>query len=157
MPYLGKIPGGLAHGAMIRIRGHIAQVLTNFIQINVQTGPALGPSDDINLHLSIRPDQGIIVRNHMKNREWGAEERNGGCPIARGQFVEMLILGQANCFKVAINGKHFCEFNHRLPLTSANFIYVAGEMTIESITIGGDVPPSAPPMPTPYPVQCKWK
>lgn len=144
---MGKIPGGLSHGVMIRIRAHISHVLTRFIQINVQTGPALGPSDDINLHLSIRPDQNVIVRNHLKNQAWGTEERTGGCPVQRGQIMEMLILAQSHCFKVAINGKHFCEFNHRLPLTSAQFIHVVGEMTIESITMGGDAPPSAPPMP----------
>lgn len=149
LPYLGKIPGGLSHGVMIRIRGRIPHVLTKFIQINVQTGPALGPSDDINLHLSIRPDQNVIIRNHLKNQCWGVEERAGGCPIARGQYLEMLILAQSNCFKVAINGKHFCEFTHRLPLNAAHFVHIAGEMTVESITMDGDIPPSAPPMPFP--------
>lgn len=134
---------------MIRIRGRIPHVLTRFIQIDVQTGPALGPSDDINLHLSIRPEQNVIVRNHLKNQYWGVEERTGGCPIVRGQYLEMLILAQSNCFKVAINGKHFCEFNHRLPLNAAQFIHIAGEMTVESITLDGDIPPSAPPMPFP--------
>lgn len=147
VPYLGRIPGGLSHGQMIRIRGQISHVVTKFIQINVQTGPALGPSDDINLHLSIRLDQRTIVRNHMQSRYWGTEENVGGCPLVRGQFVEILILAQSHGFKVAINGKHFCEFNHRLPLSSARFIHVDGEMTIESITMDGDIPPSAPPMP----------
>lgn len=145
---------------MIRIRGHIAHTVSRFIQINVQTGPALRPSDDINLHLSIRLNDNVIVRNHMKNQYWGTEERIGGCPIVRGQFVEMLILAQSHSFKVAINGKHFCEFNHRLPLNLARFIYIDGEMTIESITMGGDVLPSAPSapiMPLPMPTyQRKW-
>lgn len=137
---------------MIRIRGHIGQVVTKFIEINVQTGPALGPRDDVLLHLSIRLDKNVIVRTHLENQNWGPEERDGSCPISRGQFLEMLILAQNDCFKVAINGQHFCEFNHRLPLSSAQFVYIDGELTIESITLEGDVPPSAPlmPMPSPY-------
>lgn len=142
---------------MIRIRGHVSHVLTRFIQVNIQNWPALRPTTDINMHMSIRPDQNTIVRNHMQNQSWGMEERSGGCPVVRGQFLEILILAQSNSFKVAFNGMHFCEFNHRLPLHTAQFIYIDGEMNVESVTIDGDAPPSAPPlpMPTPSPYQRK--
>lgn len=84
----------------IYIRKIFAFILGRFI-INIQTGAALEPSDDKNLHLSIRPSERIIVRNHMANRNWGAEERNGGCPIVAGQSFEILILAETDSFKVS--------------------------------------------------------
>lgn len=58
------------------------------------------PSADVNLHLSIRPEQNAIVRNHYQNGHWGSEERSGGCPIRDHEQFEILILAQNNCFKV---------------------------------------------------------
>lgn len=68
--------------------------------IDVKTGPILQPSDDINLHLSVRPSENAIIRNHMAHQVWGAEERFGGCPINYGQPFEILILAESEQFKV---------------------------------------------------------
>lgn len=50
--------------------------------------------------------------------------------------------------QIAVNGKHFCEFRHRLPMASARFIHIEGPLQIGSITLEGDLPsfPSAPPL-----------
>lgn len=64
------------------------------------TGPIINPSDDINLHLSVRPNEQAIVRNHMVHQVWGPEERYGGCPISYGQPFEILILAENDQFKV---------------------------------------------------------
>lgn len=68
--------------------------------VDIKTGPILSPSDDINMHLSIRPDEGVIVRNALITQSWGPEERHGGCPIQYGQRFEILILAETNQFKV---------------------------------------------------------
>lgn len=60
----------------------------------------LHPSDDVNMHLSVRPNEGAIVRNHMVSQSWAAEERHGGCPIQYGERFEILILAESNQFKV---------------------------------------------------------
>lgn len=49
-----------------------------------------------------------------------------------------------------MNGRHFCEFRHRVPLSSARFIHVSGSVKIFSIKLEGDpntVIPSAPSAP----------
>lgn len=147
VPYLGLIPSGLRPSQMIRIRGVINQHVMDHIVINIQTGAAISPPDDCNLHLSVRLNENVIVRNDRQRGAWGAvEERYGGCPLARGQTFEVLILAEQQGFKVALNGRHFCEFAHRMPLDRAKFVFIKGELTVQSISIEGDVP-SAPPMP----------
>lgn len=66
------------------------------------TGPVLSPSDDKIMHLSVRPTEDAIVRNHWvkSHKTWGAEERDGGCPIQFGQIFEILILAEVEQFKV---------------------------------------------------------
>lgn len=146
VPYLGLIPNGLRPSQMIRIRGVINQHVMDHIVINIQTGAATNPTDDCNLHLSVRLNEGVIVRNDRQRGAWGVEERHGGCPLARGQTFEVLILAEAQGFKVALNGRHFCEFGHRMPLDRAKFVFIKGELTVQSISVEGDTP-SAPPMP----------
>lgn len=74
--------------------------------INIQTGPALRPSDDVNLHLSVRPNEQAIIRNHKVNQTYGQEERHGGCPIVPGSPFEILILAEATSFKVSNSVVH---------------------------------------------------
>lgn len=112
------------------------------------------------LHLSIRPENNTIVRNHYHNKNWGNEEKSGHSPIRTNQPFEILILAEAMNYKVAVNGQHFCQFNHRLPLNLARFINVEGACEIQYILIENDVrtnvvphhviQPSAPSMPIPF-------
>lgn len=162
IPFLGLVPGGLRPGSMVRIKG----VINNHgerCQINIQTGAALNPRDDVVLHLSIRPNEAVVVRNTLQNQVWGTEERYGGCPIAYGQLFDVLVLAEANQWKIAINGNHFCTFNHRLPVHTARYVSVSGSCVIHAITVemdsvaggSGAVPPypgTVPggPHPPPY-------
>lgn len=152
IPFLGLVPGGLRPGSMVRIKG----VVNNHgerCQINVQTGAALNPRDDVVLHLSIRPNEAVIVRNTLQNQVWGAEERYGGCPIAYGQQFDVLVLAEVNQWKIAINGNHFCTFSHRLPVHSARYVSISGGCVIHSITAemdtgaAGAAGGAAPPYP----------
>lgn len=63
------------------------------------------------MHLSVRPNEGAIVRNHLVSQIWGDEERYGGCPIQHGQRFEMLILAETNQFKVRTTAqcRVFCK------------------------------------------------
>lgn len=152
IPFLGLVPGGLRPGSMVRIKG----VINNHgerCQINIQTGAALNPRDDVVLHLSIRPNEAVVVRNTLQNQVWGAEERYGGCPIAYGQLFDVLVLAEANQWKIAINGNHFCTFNHRLPVHTARYVSVSGSCVIHAITaemdsaVAGGSGAVAPPYP----------
>lgn len=146
VPFLGLIPGGLRHGSMVRIKG----IINNHgerCQINIQTGAALNPRDDVTLHLSIRPNESVIVRNTLQNQVWGAEERYGGCPINYGQSFDVLVLVEVNQYKIAVNGVHFCTFNHRLSVHSARYVSISGGCVVHSITTEMDTAGSVPPYP----------
>lgn len=125
------------------------------ISINIQGGAALSPRDDVALHMSVRPSENIIVRNHLVNHVWGTEERFGGCPIRPGQHFDLLILAEHAAWKIAVNNQHFCLFNHRVSVTKAQYISMDGDCRIDSISLEGDSSgygskPSAPPqIPTP--------
>lgn len=70
--------------------------------MNIQSSPAISPLDEVNLHLSIRPNEGVIVRNHFTRHIWGPEERIGVCPIQYNSPFELLILAEHDKFKVQI-------------------------------------------------------
>lgn len=114
-------------------------------QIYLQSGAALEPRDDVPLHVSIRPAEQAIVRNHFQAQNWGTEERHAGCPIHYGVPFEMLILAEISVYKIAINGGHFCTFVHRLPIHQVAYVSVGGDCTISYIGIEGDTNKIHPP------------
>lgn len=44
-----------------------------------------------------------------------------------------------------MNGTHFCQFNHRLPLSTARFIYVNGDVSVQSMVQENDGSGGQPP------------
>lgn len=157
LPFLGLIPGGLRPSVMLRFRGMVHT--EGRLQINIQCGAATEPRDDVALHISIRPREMVVVRNHYQNYSWGPEERFGHCPIYFNQPFDLLVLAEPTQYKIAINGVHFAAFNHRIPLPRVSFVAVNGEGVIHFIGLEGDtaggprpphmVPPPIPVMPNP--------
>ena len=41
------------------------------------------------------------------------------------------------CFKVALNGEHFCEFKHRLSKDRVNELSIAGDIELASVVFQG--------------------
>jgi len=169
MPFVGLVPGGsLQPGLMIRINGTISPNANQFA-INLQLGPRVNPRDDIALHFSpiFYPPQ-RVVRNSLKSLQWGAEESHGPFPFVAGQQFEIIILVEHNFYKIAINGYHYCEFNHRLPFNHVSHITADGDFIINSLlfetssssaNVPHSVPSYSPHMPSssqagmpPYPV-----
>lgn len=81
----------------------------NRFNIHLQSGASVKPRDNCPLHISVRPNDCTIVRNHLENQFWGVEERYGSCPISAGQSFEILILSEATAYKV--NRKLFKQSN----------------------------------------------
>lgn len=48
---------------------------------------------------------------------------------------DLLFLVEMTGFKVAANGKHYTEYSHRIPFSTANLLSVTGDVVINSITI----------------------
>ncbi|KAL1435175.1 hypothetical protein MTO96_011100 [Rhipicephalus appendiculatus] len=154
LPYVGPIPGGvLSVGTLIRIQGtphHSARCFA----INLQCGPNVHPRDDIALHLSpVFSPPPRIVRNSIQAQQWGPEESHGDpFPLVAGQSFEILVLVEHE-YKIAINGKHYAEFQHRIPIQRVTHLTMDGDTTISLIQFEG-VPsmPSGPDMHMPMPM-----
>jgi Galactoside-binding lectin len=123
--------------------------------INIQSGAALQPRDDVMLHLSVRPQENAIIRNHMKNQVWGNEERHGANTIQAHQSFEIAITAEHSMYRIAVNGQHFCTFSHRLPLNLARYVSISGTCTVSYITVDHSGPmatPAHPPVHIHHPV-----
>lgn len=99
------------------------------------------------LHISVRPQENAIVRNHFKSQAWGTEERHGGNPIQAHQSFEIAITAEHSVYRIAVNGLHFCTFSHRLPLNLARFVSISGTCTVSYITIDQTGPIATPAYP----------
>ncbi|XP_035912479.1 galectin-4-like [Anopheles stephensi] len=129
-PFLGMLPAGLGLYRKITIRGRMTHDMFN---INLQTGPNVDPRDDAALHISIRPREGLIVRNTYQFHSWGVEERFGGCPVQKRSYFDVSITVKPDSYGIAVNGCHFCDFNHRLPYASVRFIHTGVGAQIDAI------------------------
>ncbi|XP_075554976.1 uncharacterized protein LOC142587687 isoform X3 [Dermacentor variabilis] len=155
LPYVGPIPGGvLSIGTLIRIQGtphHSARCFA----VNLQCGPNVHPRDDIALHLSpVFSPPPRIVRNSIQAQQWGPEESHGDpFPLVAGQSFELLVLVEHDQYKIAINGKHYTEFWHRIPIQRVTHLTMDGDTTISLVQFEG-IPsmPLGPGMPMPMPV-----
>jgi Galactoside-binding lectin len=98
----------------------------------------LSINQDVIFHVSIRPNENAIVRNHFHNGNWGKEERNGSCTRANESF-ELIITAERECYKLTINGSYLGSFKHRLPLHLVQFIHVSGKVSIDHILIEQDI------------------
>ncbi|RWS26500.1 galectin-4-like protein, partial [Leptotrombidium deliense] len=116
--------------------------------INLQTGPRVNPRDDIALHISpVFTPPPRVVRNTLQAQRWGPEESHGGFPFTPGTGFEILILVEHDEFKLAINGAHFTQYRHRIPLNLVSFIAVDGDVTINAIIFEGHGHASVPSAP----------
>ncbi|XP_017761234.1 PREDICTED: collagen alpha-1(I) chain-like [Eufriesea mexicana] len=145
IPYVGAIEGGLIPGKMVKVQGKVPTDAVRFA-VNYQLGPSLNPRDDIAIHVAPRFPEGFITRNHIESMTWGAEENTGPMWIQPGQEFEILLLCDHTCYKIAINGRHFTEFVHRLPYQKVTHLVIDGDVEIQSIiyeTVAID-PPRSP-------------
>ncbi|KAF7394783.1 hypothetical protein HZH66_007957 [Vespula vulgaris] len=151
IPYVGAVENGLVPGKMVRIRGKVPANAVRFA-VNYQLGPILNPRDDIAIHISPRFSDGVITRNHIESMTWGANENEGPLCIQPGQEFEMIILCDHLNYKIAINGRHFAEFAHRLPYQKVTYLVIDGDVEVSSIiyeNVPVGSPHSSPPIPVP--------
>ena len=100
-------------------------------------------SSDIAFQFNPRFKEHVVVRNTRLSGVWGKEERLPGVlPLTPGMTFELLFLVQEHSFKVAVNGKHFIEFHHRIPYQSVGLLQVDGEVSLERINFSHE--PSFP-------------
>lgn len=108
-------------------------------QIDFLQTPATSVDQNIIFHVSVRPSENAVVRNHYEHGRWGAEERYGQFVIRKHEDFEIYILADHEFYKIAVNGHHIGVFRHRLPLNLVNYIRVGGEVQVSHILLEQDM------------------
>lgn len=142
-PWSSYIPGGVCEGLDVVITGTPLRHCDRF-SFNFGVGPNQDQGDIV-FHFNPRFSQGCVVRSHRQNGSWGMEETSGGMPFVKGQpfTVNLSVLNYA--FRVLVNGRHFCDFNHRMAKELAQNFHVKGEVQISSLEFKRQPPPPAYP------------
>ncbi|KAM5308390.1 galectin-9-like isoform 2-T2 [Glossophaga mutica] len=129
IPYFTAIPGGMYPSKSITVSGTVLPSAQRF-HINLLSG------SDIAFHLNPRFNENTVVRNTQINGSWGPEERGlpRAMPFSRGQGFLVWIVCEGHCFKVAVNGQHLFDYNHRLKnLLAINNLEVAGDLQLTHV------------------------
>ncbi|XP_028421130.1 galectin-3 [Perca flavescens] len=88
---------------------------------------------DVVFHFNPRFPEQTIVRNSNLGGCWGPEEREGGFPFVQGQRFELKILVEEDSFKVAVDGTHLLEYEHRVGgLEEVTLLRVTGDVVLHS-------------------------
>ncbi|PWA29622.1 hypothetical protein CCH79_00007907 [Gambusia affinis] len=96
-------------------------------QVDFLKGP------DVVFHFNPRFNEQTIVRNSNLGGYWGPEEREGPFPFAEGRRFELKILVEEDMFKVAVDGTHLLEYEHRVGgLEEVTVLRVTGDVVLYS-------------------------
>ncbi|XP_065426789.1 galectin-4-like isoform X1 [Chrysemys picta bellii] len=129
VPFSGPIFGGLSEGKMVLIQGVVQPFVKSF-GVNLRCG-----NGDIAFHFNPRFNEGrpMVVCNTEQNGSWGAEERTYHVPFHPGIYFEVIINVKGHCYQVSVNGQHFLEYRHRLPLHTVQILEIKGDVTVNCI------------------------
>ncbi|KAK6108730.1 Galactoside-binding lectin family protein [Brugia pahangi] len=149
VPYMEVIPDGLYPGRSIVIRGavlhdpHQKRFVVEFccgllIQGDHQDDKALhfNPRFDTGSSWFSPPPDRQIVLNSLVGNRWGMEERYANV-FKEGNEFSMRILVLANYFSIAVDGRHLCDYLHRIPITNIRTMYIGGNVRINTIKYEG--------------------
>ncbi|XP_060773969.1 galectin-8 isoform X2 [Neoarius graeffei] len=132
IPLKRKLIKGLSPGRTIVVKGQIFAYAERFT-VNL----CVGNSKDIALHLDPRLRSGVFVRNSYLSECWGPEENTlPSFPFSPGEYFEMIILCEAQQFKVAVNGTHQLTYKHRVQdLSRVDELEITGDLQLVDVKI----------------------
>ncbi|XP_075581520.1 LOW QUALITY PROTEIN: galectin-9C-like [Pelecanus crispus] len=107
-------------------------------------------SGDVVLHVNPRLREAVLVRNTQQRGCWGPEERHteGAMPFLRGQpfqgwwvpvpradtgATQLEIQPLSHAFALWVNGRHICDYAHRVPPATIDRLEVAGDVTLACV------------------------
>ncbi|XP_030213208.1 galectin-3b isoform X1 [Gadus morhua] len=132
VPFDQKLPNGVFDKLLITVKGTVKPHANTFT-INIKS------SHDLAFHFNVRFNEGghkVIVRNSEISKKWGKEERGGAFPFVQGQPFEMKVLCTSAAYRVAVNGSHLLEYQHRVKdLRSINLLSIYKDVTLTSVLV----------------------
>ncbi|TKR87039.1 hypothetical protein L596_011515 [Steinernema carpocapsae] len=152
LPYVCNIPDGMFAGRAISLRGMVkpkGSAEQSRFRIDLCCGLLVhgDHTDNKSLHFNPRfdnggifsgkPDRDIVI-NSLVNNTWGQEERFANV-FKEGEQFHIRILCLTQYFKIAVNGKHLCDFLHRMPLELVKTIYIDGNVSVDYVEYQGEV------------------
>uniref|UniRef100_A0A4W5MKQ6 Galectin n=1 Tax=Hucho hucho TaxID=62062 RepID=A0A4W5MKQ6_9TELE len=133
IPFAGTILGGLQPGEMVLIQGTVPSDCERF-QVDFTCGNSTKPRADIAFHFNPRFKRSpCIVCNTLERESWGKEEILHKNAFTLGSTFEMIVLVQKDEFKVAVNGAHVLQYNHRLDLDKVDTLAISGKVQVQAI------------------------
>ncbi|KAF9796911.1 hypothetical protein SFRURICE_011100 [Spodoptera frugiperda] len=134
IPCVLPIPKGMHPGRRVRVRGVTPPGSSRF-SINLQCGPKMLTEEDIAFHFNPRFPEKKIVRNHYAASKWGNEETEGELPL---NMYNMFLLSSSPILmpptpQVSLNGKHICDFAHRISVDKVTHVMVEGDVMVFQI------------------------
>ncbi|TSM77402.1 Glycine N-methyltransferase [Bagarius yarrelli] len=103
-------------------------------QFDLTCGSSTKPRADIAFHFNPRfRSSPCIVCNSLQQGNWGQEKILELMPFKQGAFFETIILVQEDLFKVAVNGAHVLEYQHRIPSHRVDTFSISGKVQIQAI------------------------
>jgi len=130
VPYEVGIEGGLTPGKKLSISGLPEKKAKRF-HVNLITAKG----GDTALHLDIRFDEKVVVRNANIGTQWQAEEREGKIPFEKEVLFDLVIANEPYAFQVYVNDVHFCSFAHRTDPGAVRGIEVAGDVELQGVYV----------------------
>jgi len=137
VPYLARLDNLFQPGQSLVIRG-----IPNGkkFDLNLTTGPRVEryEEDDVALHLSWRFNEKCIVFNSMERREWQKEERHKVSNSRDSQPFDIRIRAHDSHYEIYLDHKKFTDFRHRVPLNTVNYVFVQGDLILQTLAWEGN-------------------
>ncbi|XP_067844824.1 galectin-8 isoform X3 [Heptranchias perlo] len=122
---------------MIAVQGIVPKESDRF-QVDLQCGSSENPRADIAFHFNPRfRRSGSVVCNTLEKERWGREEIKYEMPFKKGEPFEIIFFIMVDRFKVAVNGKHFLDYQHRISVGRVDTLGISGVVQIQTIGFFG--------------------
>ncbi|XP_014245754.1 tectonin beta-propeller repeat-containing protein isoform X2 [Cimex lectularius] len=128
IPWKHLLNNGFPAGSSLVVTGFLPENLDRF-SVNLDCGS----ETTVALHFNPRFSEKIVVRNSMENDTWGTEEKEGHLTLTLGGDFTILILCQADGFKISLNGMVFTYFMHRLEPQNITHVRVVGDVQLHKV------------------------